>query len=295
MRPSIVRSPAPSKRQNVLPVTSMLVAFWAVQAPGQTPVNVREIVLQSLEAGSRNALRQREYSSTKHVDEKQLDPDGSVRTQTLKTFEPAIVDGFILRKLVAKDGRPLPDFEAHKEDERIRRLVGARKRETPGEKAARLAEEQRKRDKQYGFNREIFEAFNFELAREEDVDGRKNWLIEATPVAGYKPQEMRGQFFRHIKGKIWIDERDHVWTKAEAVAIEPISFGFGIIAKLDTGAHLSFQQTREPDGVWLVRSTAIRAIAHIAIVKRIAVEQVSRYDNFRKVPPGVIVVDDPAN
>ena len=71
-----------------------------------------------------------------------------------------------------------------------------------------------------------------------------------------------------------------------------VAIGFGIIAKLEQGAHLYFDQTRSLDGVWLLRGSRLTAVAHIAIVRRIGIEQVSTFDNFRKVPSGVEVVED---
>jgi hypothetical protein len=105
-------------------------------------------------------------------------------------------------------------------------------------------------------------------------------------------EKMRAQIFPHLKGKVWIDQQDFLWTKAEAVAIDPFSVGFGIIAKLEQGAYLYFDQTRWPDGVWLLRDSGIHAIAHVAVVKRIGIEQESTFDNFRKAPAGVQVVED---
>jgi hypothetical protein len=55
---------------------------------------------------------------------------------------------------------------------------------------------------------------------------------------------------------------------------------------------LYFDQTRLPDGVWLLRGSGLHAIAHIALVKRIGIEQVTTFEKFRKVPPGVQLVDD---
>jgi hypothetical protein len=257
-------------------------------------MDVREIVKRSLEAGDRNAARLHEYSSTKRVDEKQLEIDGTIRSEVVKTYRPIVIDGVAVRKLIAKDGKPLSPSDERKEDQRVRRLAELRKKETPSDRAARLAEESKKLAKQREFNHEIFEAFDFRLAGEEQINGRKNWLIEATPVAGYKPRELRAQIFPHLNGKIWIDEEDYLWTKAEAFAKDPFTVGFGIIAKLDEGAHLYFDQIRMPDGVWLLRDSGLRAIAHVAIVKRIGIEQVSTFDNFTKVPPGVQVVDDTA-
>jgi hypothetical protein len=285
-----------SKNQNVFIVSCCLALLFTrahpLRAASNNTADARDIIKRSLDAGDRNAIRLHEYASTKRVDEKQLDVDGSVHSETVKTFDDVIVDGLLIRKLITKDGKPLPTAEARKEEERVSRIATSRKHETPAERDKRLAADEKKRIKQHEFSQEIFDAFDFRLVGDEQINGRKNWLIEATPAPGYKPKEMRAQIFPHLKGKVWVDQQDYLWTKAEAVAIDPFSVGFGIIARLEQGAHLYFDQTRLPDGVWLLRDSGIRAIAHFAIVKRIGIEQVSTFDNFRKVPSGVQVVED---
>jgi hypothetical protein len=295
MQQSIIRTPTTLKRGNVLAILCVSIAGFALAATSHTSVDARELVKQSLDAGTRNALRLHEYASDKHVDEKQIEADGSVRTEVVKTYEYTVVDGLMIRKLISKDGKPLPQSEARKEEERVRRIAASRKRETAEDKAKRLAEDEKKRTKQREFNEEIMGAFDFRLAGEEEIGGRKNWVIDVAPKPGYHPKDLRAQVFPHLKGKIWIDEEDRLWTKAEANAFDQISVGFGVIAKLEPGAHLYFDQIREPDGVWLLHGMGIRAVAHVALVKRIGIEQISTYDNFRKVPAGVELVDDSTN
>jgi hypothetical protein len=283
-----------SKMRNVSTLLCCFIAFSHSNAASNSLLNARAIMKKSLDAGDRNALRVREYASRKHVDEKQLDTDGSVRSETTKTYDDVVIDGILIRKLVAKDGKPLSPSEAQKEEERVNRIATSRKQETSSERTKRLNEEERKRIKSHEFSQEVYDAFEFRLVGEDQIEGRKNWVIEATPAPGYEPKEMRAKIFPHLKGKVWIDEQDYLWTKAEAFAIDPFTVGFGIIAKLEQGAHLYFDQTRSPDGIWLLRDSGLRAVAHIAIVKRIGIEQVSTFDNFRKVPSGVEVVEDSA-
>jgi hypothetical protein len=294
MRARFILIATTSKQRNVFAVFSLLSASIGSNAATIPSIDVREIMKRSLEAGNSNALRSHEYGSSKRVDEKQLEADGSVRSEVVKTYDEVIIDGFMIRKLVSRNGKPLAQAEERREEDRVRRIIESRKHETSSGRARRVAEEEKKRAKQREFNREIFSAFAFRVAAEEQIDGRKNWIIEATPMPGYKPKELRQQVLPHLKGKVWIDQQDYLWTKAEAIAIDQFSVGFGIIARLEQGARLYFDQIRQPDGVWLLRESGIRAIAHVAIVKRIGIEEATTFGNFQKVPAGVEVVEDSA-
>ncbi len=177
---------------------------------------------RALVAGDRNAERVRGYYSTRHVDEKQLEPNGSVRTETTKTYDHVLIQGLLIRKLVEKEWQAAASVRcACKEDERVNRAATSRKEETSSEKAKRFTEEERKRIKSRAFGREVYDAFEFRLVGEEQVEGRKNWVIEATPMPGYEPKEIMIVILSHLSGKVWIDQQDFLWTKAEATATSP--------------------------------------------------------------------------
>ena len=137
------------------------------------------------------------------------------------------------------------------------------------------------------------DAFDFKMLGEENVGGRAAWVLAATPRPGYKPKDMRASIFPHIRGKIWIDEKEYLWAKAEADAFEPISAGLSIVAKLEEGAHLFFEQARMSDGTWLLQKSGVRANARVMMVKRVAIDQTSVYRNFRSLPAGAEVDDTP--
>jgi hypothetical protein len=280
-----------SNDRNVFAILCLLAASGS-QALAQTAaLDARDIIKQSLAAGERNAQRSRGYISRSRVVEKQIDANGSVRSEIVKGYETLAIDGVRVRKLVTKNDKPLPADEARNEDERIRKIVQERRNESSAAKAKRLDERKKNREKEHEFNREILDAFYFKTVGEETIAGRKNWVIEATPRPGYEPKEMRAKILSHLKGKVWIDQEDKLWTKVDAVGIDPFSLGFGIIAKLEQGAHLYFEQTRLEDGTWVMRQSGIRATAHVAMVKRMGIHRVSTFHDYRKVPSGSEVDD----
>ena len=253
----------------------------------------REIIRQSLEAGTRNEEGTHRWISESRAEERQLDPDGSLKSDQIKIYDWVPVQGIYIRKLIAKDGKPLREEDQHKEDQRVEKIVTARLRETESQRAKRLTAEKQKKEKARKFNQEILDAFEFKLLGEESIAGRAAWKIEAIPHPGYKPSDMRAEIFPHVKGIIWVDKQDKLWAKAEADAFEPMSVGFSLIAKLEQGAHLFFEQVRMEDGVWLLRQFGIHAVAHVAVVKRIGIDQGTTYRNFRKLPPQTVVDDTP--
>jgi hypothetical protein len=275
-----------SRDRNVFGLACLLAASVSPIAAQTKSVDAHEIMKQSLAAGSINAQRSRDYVSQNRVLEKEIEADGAVRSEVVKGYQTLVVDGVLVKKLVMKNDRPLPADEARKEDERIRKLVREYKEESTAAKRKRIEEQDKKREKEREFGKEILDAFIFKVIGEEAVSGRKSWVIEANPRPGFAPREMRAKIFPHIKGRIWIDQSDKLWTKVDAIGIDAFSVGFGIVAKLEQGAHLYFEQDRLEDGTWVLRQAGLRANTRVAMVKRIAVDRLSTYRDYQKVPAG---------
>ena len=281
-----------SKRGNVWARAAYFMMFAAALGAAPPPgVDAAELVRRSLEAGRLNAEHIPSWLSGYVVDEKQTGEKGEAKSEETRTYDYVLVDGVYIRKLIAKNDKPLSADEAKREDQRAARLVRARKEEDAEAKEKRLAERAKKKRKEREFSNEILEAFAFKLVGEESAAGRSAWVVAANPRPGYKPKDMRASIFPHVRGKIWIDEKDYLWSKAEADAFEPISAGVSFVAKLDEGAHLFFEQVRMGDGTWLLKKSGIRANARVMMVKRVAIDQTTVYRNFRSVPAGAEVDD----
>ncbi len=277
--------------ENVWVVFAPFLLISATAAASSEAPNGRDLVEKSLAAGERNEVRVRSYVSRSQSDLKQFAPDGSTKSEEVKTFDDVVVEGFHLRSLVAKDGKPLGAPELKKEQARIARLVAQRKSETPQARDKRLAEVRDKIEKDHRFTHELLSAFDFHVVGQESLEGRKAWVLDAEPHPGYVPKELKAQMFPHIRGRIWIDQEDFLWAKAEANVVDAFSLGFSVIAKINPGGHLSLLQIRQPDGTWVVSKVAFKGSGRIALVKRFSVESVTTSSNFRKVAPDRRIVE----
>ena len=56
-------------------------------------------------------------------------------------------------------------------------------------------------------------------------------MIEATPHPGYQPRSAEARFLTKARGKLWIDEQDHLAARVEAEFIDDVNFG-AFLAKL---------------------------------------------------------------
>src|SRR5262249_26846242 len=138
------------------------------------------------------------------------------------------------------------------------------------ERARREAQRQRERAKQRERVKYIPEAFDFTLAGETTLGSRGVYEIEATPRAGYKGKY--ANLLKNLRGKMWIDKTDFHWVRAEAEALDTVSFGL-FLARIAKGARVSFELTRVNDEVWLPKHLSVEASGRLALLKKLTLAE----------------------
>jgi len=180
-------------------------------------------------------------------------------------------------KLVQRDDKPLPEKEARKEQEKLDKESAKRQRESASEKT----KQDRDRAEQRSYLREVPEAFSLTLRGTGQFGGRPVWIIDAEPKPGYKPKIKRAELLTKLRGKIWVDQSDYQWVKAEVEVIDPISFGLGLL-RLAPGSVLNFDQVRVGDEVWLPAHIRVRADARVAYLRKLRAEMDITYRDYQR-------------
>ncbi|GIU77357.1 MAG: hypothetical protein KatS3mg005_0595 [Bryobacteraceae bacterium] len=250
----------------------------AVHAQDPDPL---EIIRRSVEKDRLNFERANDYSYVQHTEQRMLDKDGRVAKVESRTYDVIVIDGEPYEKLIAKDGKPLSESEARKEQEKLDRELARRRAERPDQRARRLSEQEKRRREGREFAREIPDAFTFRLAGQETLEGRPVWVIEAEPKPGYKGKAKRADLLSKFRGKLWIDQQDFQWVRVEAETIAPVRFGW-ILAKLDPGAKMTFEQRRVHGEVWLPSQARMRLDARLALVRKLRAEVEVTWRDYRK-------------
>ena len=259
-----------------------LVLFLAAVGAWAADLEPREIVRRSVEAnGGENWTIARNYTFLERVETKHLKGDRSARSRSVKTYDVTLVEGSPYRRLVARDDRSLPAEEERRQDELLQGSIEARRKETPSERAKRIAEFEKQRNKYRDALREIPDAYSFRLVGEEEIDQNAVWVIEATPRPGYKPRSRYARLFPHLRGALWISKSDFHWVRTAAELVDNFHFGW-ILLRVAKGARVEMEQVRVNGEVWLPRRVWYVASARIGLFRRYFVEQENTYSRFRK-------------
>lgn len=264
----------------MLQALSALLLFPVPALRGQDP-DPLDIVRRSVEQDRLNFERANDYSYVQHTELRQFGRDGRVVKTESRTFDVLVIDGEPYEKLIAKNGKPLSDAEARKEAEKLDRELSRRRSQDPGQRARRLSEREKRRREGREFAREIPEAFTFRLAGQDTLEGRPVWIIDAEPKPGYKGKAKHANLLSKFRGRLWIDQQDYQWVRVEVETIAPVRFGW-ILAKLDPGARMTFEQRRVHGEVWLPSHAWMRLGARLALVKRMDAEVEVSWRDYRK-------------
>src|SRR5262249_47516138 len=163
------------------------------------------------------------------------------------------------------------------------------KDESESDRNERLAKEEKQREKDRSFVKEIADAYNFQLVGTEQLEGRDTWVIDAEPRADYKPRLSEARILPKFRFRAWIDKAELQWVKLVALCIDTVSFGW-FLARLHKGTRLVVDQTRVNEEVWLPKHVAAKIDARVALLKKYNVNEDFTYSEYRKFRTDVKIV-----
>jgi hypothetical protein len=257
---------------------ALLAAAFASTLLGQ---DAREIVRKSVELDQSNWQRMKDYTWIARQTDRDLDSNGRVRSEKTEEWETVVIYGEPHHRMLERDGKPLSAQDQRKEQAKLDQAVAKREQETPEQRAHREAQYEKEREKDREFLREVPDLFDFKLLGEEKIDGHDVWVISATPKPDAQPKHSDAKPLLKIQAKVWIDKAEYQWVRLEAETTATISFGL-FIARLAPGAKLEFEQTRVNDDVWLPKREVVRGAARLGLVKKLAGEEETTWNNYRK-------------
>ena len=258
----------------------LLLAVLTLSTPSAAD-DARDIVRRSMNLGDQNLRAAQDYTYRERMESRTLNDRGATTKTEIETYDVTFVDRSPYRRLISKDDKPLSPKEEQKERDKLRRIAADRRRETAAARAQRLANDEKKREQIRATMREIADAFDFRIAGEDHLDGRRQYVIEGTPHPGYRPHTRDAFLFPKVKGKIWVDRQDYHWVKIEGELIDTVSLG-AFLLRLHKGSRLEAAQVRINDEVWLPKYFSAEADARIALLKKIRGRLEVTYSQYKK-------------
>jgi len=258
-------------------LVAVLLIFSGVSVRAQQP-DPMSLIRKAVENDKANDKKAREYMYTEREETKTKQGNG-FKTE-VRTKEVFVLYGHEMHRLVAKDDKPLSDKDAKKEEERIAKLTEKYRNESDSEHRKQEEKREKEREQERKFLDEVAQAYDFTIRGVESIAGREAWVISAEPRRDFHPQSKEAKILPKIRFKAWIDKEETEWVRVDADVIDNITFGL-FLAKLDKGAHLTLEQARINDEIWLPQHVAVTADARL-LFKHFDITSDTTYRDYRK-------------
>lgn len=252
----------------------------------------RELVRLSIAQDQLDWVRMKDYTWQGHSVERHYNSHGKVEFTRRETWETLILDGQPHRRTLERDGGPLNPDEQRSEQKKLDQAFRKLSSETPAERQRRLEETERQRKREFAFLSEIPDLFDLRLERESTVDGRPVWVVSGTPRPGAKPKSRDAKLLLKVRGRMWIDRATYQWAKVEVETTDTISWGL-FLARLNSGARLTFEQTEVNSELWLPKRLFLSGSGRLGLLKRLVQDQEIQWSNYKRFSVDSKVVTDP--
>jgi hypothetical protein len=188
--------------------------------------------------------------------------------------------------LISEDGRPVPPADLEKADRERRKRAeeyAQRLAKDPEKERARETRERErvKRERAESID-DVFRVFDVRMIGRETVEGHATIVFSLTPRADAKPRTRDGNIMRNFSGRAWISESDYELVRLDLEAIDNLSFGFGLLARVHKGSQASFRRRKVNDEAWLPAMATYTGSARVALVKVMRRGGVMEFSDYKK-------------
>jgi len=246
----------------------------------------REIIRRALDVDQNDFRLARNYTFERREELKLLDKRGDIKKHEIKTYDVTILYDEPRSRLIRKNDKPLTDKEERKEEEKLNKLVAERKNESEEDHQKRLAKQEKERQQERAFVRDIINAYDFRIVGEDPMDGHDTYVVEAVPREDFHPTQPHADILPKLRGKIWISKEDYGCVKLEAETLDTISWGLFLL-RIHRGTEFRLVQTRVNDEIWLPSRISLKASARVALFANGAIDWESNFSNYKKFTSGV--------
>ena len=222
----------------------------------------------------RSQRAQSNYAYKERRTEFHVNPFGRLGTGGIEGWEvtPTENGTVIVKKLIERDGQRVTDGEV----DRIK-VKGEGRRE-----GGRTRMD------------DVVAMLTFKMERRESVNGRDAIVIAFAPRPDADPETREGRIAKAFTGNVWVDEAAREVIRVEATAVDTISFktfgdvtfGFGLIARLNEGSTVTLHRQPIDDGLWLPTSIRFSGEGRALLIRKLNVDQRIEWSEYRKVLNG---------
>ena len=253
---------------------------------------VRENLARAQQASHQYAYKERRTDV-------HTNPFGRIGTGGARVFEvyPSANPELTYRRLVERNGVPVGAEELAEQDRAYRRQVADVERRagriTGDERRRRAEEDAAARERASAMIDDVVKTLQFSVEGRAIHNGEEAIAIAFAPNPQARPKTRQGRLAQKFTGTMWVREADAEVMHLEAHAVDNISFGLGIVARLSKGTTATLTRRPVPGGVWMPTKLTLSGRGRAALVRRLVVDySIEWFDYARMDAPFTLPVSD---
>jgi hypothetical protein len=210
------------------------VTVWG--APGDA-VTAEEIIDRVVQAATNSPTGARlHYQFSRSVLTEYFDDKGVINDRGTRGYKVQPQGGRLVPSLIEVNGNSPTESEK-------------------AEWSKRAVESEKRRE--FRLNREVLSHFTFQLVTNEVINGRNCYLLAFQPRKDPKGKDnLMARILGRLHGKIWIDQEDYQFAKADIHLMERVSIWAGVAGVLEQ-CDLVIERRRLEPGFWLTSGSYI--------------------------------------
>jgi len=193
--------------------------------------------------------------------------------------------------LIANNDQPLSAQQHQAEIDHLNWLAG-----NPEQLKKKHAREKEDADRTLRIVKALPDAFRYEYAGTEPSTAEMGKLghelvkLTFTPNPGYSPPSKVEQVLEGMQGFLLIDPVANRIARIDGTLFRDVSFGWGIIGRLDKGGHFVVRQADVGDGTWDITAMNLKITGKILFFKSISMISDETLSEFHTVPSDLTFV-----
>ena len=213
----------------------------------------------------------------------QLHKETPERSETRAMIETR---GWLIGRLTRINGKRLTPQQRQKEDDRLARLLNdtnaLRKEEADQHK-----DEQRVKE----MVKALPEAFVYEYGGfETNSGGDRIERLTFAPNPAFHPSTRELAVLTGMKGTMLLNTTAMRLERVEATLLRSVSFGWGILARLDPGGTFVLEQVPVGNGRWVTRKLALHFGGKLLLFKSLRIDSTLTTSDFRRMPDDLTLI-----
>jgi hypothetical protein len=129
---------------------------------------------------------------------------------------------------------------------------------------------------------DVVATLDFAIVRRESAGGRDLVVVSFSPKPNAKPKTRQGKMAKVFKGNVWIDEEAKEVVRLEATAIDNLSYGLGVLARLNEGTHVKVQRERVDATTWLPTSIRMTGQGRALLFRKLNVDYFIEWFDYKR-------------